>query len=147
MLIIYKLTTKVITCHNLTNLAIPLYTRSQMLHSTSQRYGNRASQLTCHLPSCLPVSRFPEGSHVIFPNGEVDPWHWLSALVPWFPDVWSSTSTVWRFRMMWMRCVDVLFELNAKMQTEKVSTIGFYQWRRLRLICFGWAIQKSRESK
>eukprot|EP00434_Breviolum_minutum_P036567 symbB.v1.2.032401.t1/scaffold3828.1/size49577/4 len=27
-------------------------------------------------------TKFPEGSHVIFPNGEVDPWHWLSVLVP-----------------------------------------------------------------
>ncbi|CAK9008259.1 unnamed protein product [Durusdinium trenchii] len=27
-------------------------------------------------------TRFPGGSHVVFANGEVDPWHWLSILVP-----------------------------------------------------------------
>ena len=28
------------------------------------------------------TAQLTEGSHVVFANGEVDPWHWLSILVP-----------------------------------------------------------------
>lgn len=43
-------------------------------------------------PSSPWSPRFPNGSQVLFPNGEVDPWHPLSVLVPgrYLRDGWRT---------------------------------------------------------
>ena len=117
--IIYKLTTK----KSFTSPTSPI----PQFHPASRRNMTKPSHQKLGPRGCHGVSRFPGGSHVIFPNGEVDPWHWLSVLVPWcmVGTVKQKTVLGWlllrifKIHMIWMCQLRVQVEGDPKIPPPK----------------------------